>query len=99
MPEPMHATQVEGISEPVPLVPDLAGCPYAAYARLRDEGGAHRAVMAEGLPVWVITRYEDVKALLADLRTSMNARTAGGGYPGFRLPPALGVEGVQPAPR
>jgi len=77
------------IAEPVNLVPDLAGCPYAAYARLRAEGGAHQAVMVEGLPVWVISRHEDVKALLADPRMSMNARTAGGGYPGFRFPPAL----------
>ena len=71
------------------LVPDLAGCPYAAYARLRDDGGVHRAVMAEGLPVWVVSRYEDVKALLADPRLSLNAWTAGRGYPGFRLPPSL----------
>lgn len=89
MPETMHATQVESVAEPIPLVPDLAGCPYAAYARLRGDGGAHQAVMTEGLPVWVISRYEDVKALLADSRMSMNARTAGRGYPGFRLPPAL----------
>lgn len=77
------------ITEPIPLVPDLAGCPYDAYARLREDGGAHQAVMAEGLPVWVISRHEDVKMLLADPRMSMNARTAGRGYPGFRFPAAL----------
>lgn len=77
------------ITEPIPLVPDLAGCPYDAYAQLRADGGVHQAVMAEGLPVWVVSRYQDVKALLADPRMSMNARTAGRGYPGFRFPPAL----------
>jgi cytochrome P450 len=77
------------ITEPIPLVPDLAGCPYAAYAQLREDGGAHEAVMAEGLPTWVISRHEDVRMLLADPRMSMNARTAGRGYPGFRFPPAL----------
>lgn len=80
---------VTAITEPIPLVPNLAGCPYAAYAQLRDGGGVHRAVMAEGLPVCVVSRHSDVKALLADPRMSMNARTVGGGYPGFRFPPAL----------
>lgn len=76
-------------TEPIQLVPDLAGCPYQAYARLREDGGVHRAVMAEGLPAWVVSGHSDVKALLADPRLSLNARTAGRGYPGFRLPPAL----------
>lgn len=76
-------------TEPVHLVPDLAGCPYDAYARLREDGGVHRAVMAEGLPVWVVSRHSDVKALLADPRLSVNARTTGHGYTGFGLPPAL----------
>jgi len=88
MPEPTRSRAI-GVAEPVPLVPDLAGCPYAAYARLRDDGGVHQAVMAEGLPVWVISRHDDVKALLADPRLSMNARTAGRGYLGFGFPPAL----------
>lgn len=76
-------------AEPIRLVPDLAGCPYDAYARLREDGGVHQAVMAEGLPVWVVSRYSDVRALLADPRLSLNARAAGRGYPGFRFPPAL----------
>jgi cytochrome P450 len=75
--------------EPVPLVPRLAGCPYAAYAELRDQGGVHQAVMTERLPVWVVSRYADVRALLSDQRLSMNARTAGHGYRGLELPPAL----------
>ena len=85
----LRLAQAAAIAEPIPLVPDLAGCPYAAYARLREDGGAHQAVMAEGLPVWVISRHDEVKALLADPRMSVNARTAGRGYPGFQFPPAL----------
>jgi cytochrome P450 len=88
MPESSQS-QTISVAEPVHLVPELAGCPYTAYARLREDGGVHRAVMAEGLPVWVISRHEDVKALLADPRLSMNARTAGRGYPGFGFPTAL----------
>lgn len=75
--------------EPIPLEPDLAGCPYAKYAELRDDGGAHQAVMVEGLPAWVVSRHEDVKRLLADPRLSLNARTASRGYTGFGFPPAL----------
>jgi len=88
MPESRLAQSV-AVAEPIHLVPDLAGCPYDAYTQLREDGGAHQAVMTEGLPVWVISRHEDVKALLADPRMSMNARTAGRGYPGFQFPPAL----------
>lgn len=88
MSEPISARQ-ERSAEPIPLEPDLAGCPYGTYARLRAEGGAHRAVMVEGLPVWVVSKYEDVKSLLADPCMSLNARTAGRGYPGFGFPPAL----------
>lgn len=82
-------SQVIRVAEPLNLNPDLAGCPYAAYARLRADGGVHRAVMVEGLPVWVVSRHEDVKALLADPRLSVNARANGRGYVGFGLPPAL----------
>lgn len=82
-------TTAGAVTEPIGLVPDLAGSPYEAYARLREDGGVHQAVMAEGLSVWVVSRYSDVKALLADPRLSLNARTAGRGYRGFGFPPAL----------
>ena len=77
------------MTDPIALVPDLAGCPYAAYAELRADGGVHRATKQNGDPVWVISRYEDVKALLVDPRLSSNSRNALPGYTGFGLPPAL----------
>jgi cytochrome P450 len=71
------------------MVPHLAGCPYEAYARLREAGGAHQAVKPSGGRVWVISRYEDVKALLTDPRMSIEASNSRHGYEGFGLPPAL----------
>lgn len=82
-------TQAPPFTEPIEMVPYLAGCPYAAYARLREEGGVHRAVKPGGGQVWVISRYADVKALLADPRMSIQAGNSRHGYQGFGLPPAL----------
>ena len=42
--------------------------PYAVYDRLRAEGPVSRAAMPGGYPVWVITRYADARAALADPR-------------------------------
>ncbi len=75
--------------EPIPMVPHLAGCPYAAYAKLREHGGVHQAVKPSGGQVWVISRYGDVKTLLSDPRMSIEARHSRHGYQGFGLPPAL----------
>ncbi|MET8181012.1 hypothetical protein [Streptomyces sp. NPDC005336] len=50
--------------------------PHAVYARLSAEGSAHRVMMPPevpvcgGLPVWLITGYEEVRAALADPRLS-----------------------------
>ncbi len=42
--------------------------PYAVYERLRAEGPVRRVTMPGGHPVWVITRYADARAALADPR-------------------------------
>ena len=79
----------QALTEPIEMVPHLAGCPYESYARLREAGGAHQAVKPSGGQVWVISRYADVKALLSDPRISIEARNSRHGYQGFGLPPAL----------
>jgi cytochrome P450 len=83
-------TSSETKPTPVPLVPDLAGCPYAAYARLREQGGVHQARKPSGDVVWLVSRHVDVKALMSDARgMSMNAASSRHGYHGYGLPPAL----------
>ena len=76
-------------TEPIEMAPHLSGCPYDAYAQLREAGGAHQAVKPSGGQVWVISRYADVKALLSDPRMSIETRNSRHGYQGFGLPPAL----------
>lgn len=47
--------------------------PQALYARLRAEGRpVVRAVMPRGLPMWLVTGYQDVRAALADPRLAKN---------------------------
>ncbi|WP_328316132.1 cytochrome P450 family protein [Streptomyces sp. NBC_00388] len=72
--------------DPAELVAD----PYAVYARLREAGPVHRVAGTDGLPAWLVTRYDDVRQALADPRLSLDKRNATpGGYHGLALPPAL----------
>ncbi|MFI1032562.1 cytochrome P450 [Streptomyces sp. NPDC020951] len=69
---------------------ELIADPYPAYARLREAGPVHRITGTDGLPAWLVTRYDDVRRALADPRLSLDKRNARpGGYRGLALPPAL----------
>lgn len=48
-----------------------------------------KITMPDGSPAWLITEYDDVRALLADPRLSLDKKNSDGGYVGFKLPPAL----------
>ncbi|OON80565.1 cytochrome P450 family protein [Streptomyces tsukubensis] len=77
---------------PVPAsdVAELLTDPYAAYGRLREAGPVHRVTGTDGLPAWLVTRYDDVRQAMADARLSLDKRhAASGGYRGMSLPPAL----------
>jgi cytochrome P450 len=67
----------------------LLADPHALYARLRASGPAHELTLPDGSPVWLLTRYEDVRAALADPRLSLDKRNSAGGWAGFSLPPRL----------
>jgi len=49
--------------------------PYPTLARIR-EGGVSILHSDEGLPMWVVARYHDVRAVLADPRFGQDARRA-----------------------
>jgi cytochrome P450 len=49
--------------------PEYTGNPYPLFARLREQGPVTQ-VVAEGLTVWLVTRYEDIRAGLSDPRLS-----------------------------
>ena len=63
--------------------------PYAAFADLRERGPVHRARTPDGAPIWLVTRWDEVRALAADPRLSVDKRHSTGGYRGFSLPPEL----------
>lgn len=72
------------------LNPVLAGEPEAVAERLRAlPGGVHCATLPGGERVWVLSRYDDVRQLLADPRLALDKRHSRAGYQGFGLPPAL----------
>jgi len=59
---------------PVIPAPRAAGCPLAPpaeFASWREADGLQRAVW-QGKPVWMISRYQDIKAALVDPRLSAN---------------------------
>ena len=44
--------------------------PWSVYQRLRQAGPVQRAVLAGGEPVWLVSGYDEARALLADPRLS-----------------------------
>jgi cytochrome P450 len=64
-------TVAEALAKPFPW-PRLPFDPPEAYRLLREERPVARVLLPSGKPVWLITRYDDVKAILADPRVSAN---------------------------
>jgi cytochrome P450 len=63
-----------------PMARDDLFAPPEEYARLREDQPVCPVHMSvSGRPAWLVTRYEDVKAILADPRTSANLKHRG--YP------------------
>jgi cytochrome P450 len=72
------------------LSPLLAEGPHQAAARLLAEPErVYRADLPGGERIWVVSRYDDVRQLLADPRLALDKRMSRGGYRGFELPSAL----------
>ncbi len=76
--------QENGWPEPVTLDKEFMRNPQAVYALLRKEGPVRRVILPSGVPGWLVTTYDDARALLADPRLGKdNSHIAG------MLPPAL----------
>lgn len=58
-----------------PLDPQYHSNPYPRYRRLRERDPVHRSRLADG---WVLSRYEDVNAMLRDSRFSADDRKSAG---------------------
>lgn len=66
------------IASAVPSLFDstLVADPHTGYARLRAAAPVHRTTTPSGEPVWLVTRYPDVRAALTDPRLSLNKANA-----------------------
>ncbi|AJE83013.1 cytochrome P450 hydroxylase [Streptomyces albus] len=51
---------------------EFAADPYPAYAWLRTHAPVHRTRLPSGVEAWLVTRYADARAALADPRLSKN---------------------------
>lgn len=51
---------------------EFAADPYPAYAWLREHEPVHRTTLPSGVEAWLVTRYADARATLADPRLSKN---------------------------
>lgn len=71
------------VTDPVPTYPMTRGCPFdppAELAGIREKAaGTARVRIWDGSTPWLVTRYDDVRAALADERLSADADRAG--YP------------------
>ncbi len=75
---------------PMPFDAAFIADPGPTFATWRATGRVHRVRIPEGEPAWVVPRYADVRALLADPRLSLSwSRGRKGGYTGWPLTRAL----------
>ena len=64
-----------GSSQPVERVPeDLMQNLYPILEAFRGQGPVHEVTFAHGAKVWLVTRYEEVRALVSDPRVSKDGR-------------------------
>lgn len=64
----------------VNLPSPYGSCPFdppPAYSAAAREGAVTRAVLPDGTAAWLVTGYDEVRAVLADPRFSADARTPG----------------------
>lgn len=70
-------------AEPLPAISTIRTCPYAPreeHVQLREQEPVAKVTLQTGEDAWVLTRHEEIRALLADTRFSSD-RTR----PGFPL--------------
>src|SRR5689334_10956999 len=66
---------------PVTLDGSFINDPHAMYSALRAQAPAHPVQMWGGLRVWLVTRYAEARALLADPRLSKDGNRMASLFP------------------
>jgi cytochrome P450 len=74
---------------------DYVQDPYPFYAALREQAPVSRVRMPGGLVPWLVTRYEDVRAALADPRLHKNYHELDELNPGADRPPTGRVKAFE----
>ena len=83
-------------TEPVDLFSaELLADPYAGYSRLREQAPVLTASMMGGPPLWLVTRYDDVRTVLTDPRFANDASRAGGPDIREAMMRRLGLDGEE----
>ncbi len=75
-----QARHYVGMTQPVELGLDYIQDLHAANRRLREQAAAVQVIMPSGMPAWLITRYPQARAALADPRLGKQAVTIRGRY-------------------
>ena len=76
---------IENSADPVDLLaPDLVADPFGGYARMREHAPVLTGTIMGGPPMWLVTRYEDVRRVLTDPRFLSDPAAAAPGGPDIR---------------
>ncbi|PRY02660.1 cytochrome P450 family protein [Allonocardiopsis opalescens] len=73
---------------------ELLRDPYGGYSRLREQAPVMRISMMGGSPIWLVTRYDDVRAVLSGHGFANDAASVPGGTANLRADAmkSLGVD-------
>jgi cytochrome P450 len=73
----LHGKHQLSAIQPVNIVSaEFKADPFPLLARLRTSDPVYRTTLPDKTPVWLVTRYDNVNALLRDERFTKNRRTA-----------------------
>ncbi|MFF1903963.1 cytochrome P450 [Kitasatospora sp. NPDC058218] len=70
--------------------------PFATFSRIRERAPLARGTIPGVEPVWIATRYEDVRTVLADPRFVNDAANVPGAAPGHRTEQVWQARGLPP---
>jgi cytochrome P450 len=62
------------------LDPEILADPYRALGRIRERAPVLRAQFLDDSPIWLVTRYEDVRTVLSDSRFGTDPASITGGH-------------------
>jgi cytochrome P450 len=77
------------------IAPEYVQDPYPLYAALREQAPVTKVRMPNGVVSWLVTRYEDVRAALADPRLHKDYHELLELNPDVQLPPTSRVEAIE----